>query len=217
MLFAGEASWRWRMMAPSADRSYERFWRQAIRWLSAQAPDAVSLSITGGATPGESLRVDTMMYNAAFEPVRDGAVTVDVLAPGGVSSQLHGTVSDAEGGIYRAEFRPEQPGVYRFRADARQNGKTVGAPEEWALVGGADLELADPRLNEEVLRRLTAASGGRYVPAAEAEGIVDLLRQAVPDAAPARRRDLWHGPWMFTLLVMLLCGEWILRRQSGMR
>jgi uncharacterized membrane protein len=217
MLFAGEASWRWRMMAPSADRSYERFWRQAIRWLSAQAPDAVSLSITGGATPGESLRVDTMMYNAAFEPVRDGAVTVEVIAPGGVSSQLHGTVSDVAAGIYRAEFRPEQPGVYRFRADARQGGKTIGAPEEWALVGGADLELADPRLNEEVLRRLAAASGGRYVPAAEAEGVVDLLRQAVPDAAPARRRDLWHGPWMFTLLVMLLCGEWILRRQSGMR
>ena len=33
MVFTGEASWRWRMMLPTTDQSYDRFWRQAARWL----------------------------------------------------------------------------------------------------------------------------------------------------------------------------------------
>jgi uncharacterized membrane protein len=217
MVFAGEASWRWRMLAPSTDHSYERFWRQAIRWLSTPAPDPVSLSVTGGATPGENVRVDTMMHDAAFAPLRDGSVTIDVSGPGGFTAELHSTLSDAAGGTYRTAFRADQPGVYRLRADARQGAKTLGTPEDWLLVGGADIELADPRLNEDVLRRLSTANGGRYVPAVRAGEIPDLLRAVIPETAPARHRDLWHGPWMFTLLVMLLCSEWILRRQSGMR
>jgi RNA polymerase sigma factor (sigma-70 family) len=32
MVFAGEASWRWRMLQSSTDRSYEFFWRQAARF-----------------------------------------------------------------------------------------------------------------------------------------------------------------------------------------
>ena len=35
MIFTGEASWRWRMQLPSSDRTYETFWRQAVRWLAA--------------------------------------------------------------------------------------------------------------------------------------------------------------------------------------
>ena len=43
MVFTGEASWRWRMLLPTSDQSYERFWRQAVRWLGQAAPDPVSL------------------------------------------------------------------------------------------------------------------------------------------------------------------------------
>ena len=36
------------------------------------------------------------------------------------------------------------------------------------LVGGADVEMTEPRLNEAVLRRIAETTGGRYVPAREA-------------------------------------------------
>ena len=34
MVFAGEASWRWRMMLPAADTRYDTIWRQMARWLA---------------------------------------------------------------------------------------------------------------------------------------------------------------------------------------
>ncbi len=36
-LFAGQASWRWKMLRPASDGSYDRFWRQTARWLTADA------------------------------------------------------------------------------------------------------------------------------------------------------------------------------------
>ena len=37
MVFAGEASWRWRMLRPATDNSYETIWRQLARWITAGA------------------------------------------------------------------------------------------------------------------------------------------------------------------------------------
>jgi hypothetical protein len=54
----------------------------------------------------------------------------------------------------------------------------------------------------------------------EAEDIGALpaqLRAAVPAAVVAARRDLWHNGWSFAAIVLLLAGEWLLRRQWGMR
>ena len=84
-------------------------------------------------------------------------------------------------------------------------------------VGGADREFADPRLNEGFLRRVARTSGGRYLRTAEASQIPALLTSAVPQHAAPERRDLWHEPWAFALIVLLLAGEWILRRRWGLR
>jgi hypothetical protein len=84
-------------------------------------------------------------------------------------------------------------------------------------VGGGDREFADPRLNEGFLRRVARTSGGRYVRAAEASRVPALLTSAIPQNAAPERRDLWHEPWAFALIVLLLSAEWILRRRWGLR
>ncbi|MBI4485947.1 MAG: VWA domain-containing protein, partial [Acidobacteria bacterium] len=55
MIFAGEASWRWKMMLPSTDRTYELFWRQAARWLAGSAPDPVAITVPDAPEPGDTL------------------------------------------------------------------------------------------------------------------------------------------------------------------
>ena len=68
MVFAGEASWRWRMMSPSTDRGYEFFWRQAARWLSAAAPDPVAITVPDALEPGDTIDVDVDARDASFAP-----------------------------------------------------------------------------------------------------------------------------------------------------
>jgi uncharacterized membrane protein len=217
MLFAGEASWRWRMMVAATDRTFETFWRQAVRWLAMPSPDPVSVMTPGGLSPGEPVSMDVYARDPAFAPVRDATVSVRVSGPGAAGRDLETTLADTVTGRYTAVFRPDQPGVYRVSAEVRRRGAIVGTAEDWMLVGGADDELADPRLNDEVLRRLAGATGGEFLTEAEAAALPGLLRSRSSAQSPPQYRDLWHNGWTFGVIVLLLGIEWAVRRQGGMR
>ena len=105
----------------------------------------------------------------------------------------------------------------RVHAEANRGSTPLGAADRWLYVGGADREFADPRLNEGFLRRVALNTGGRYVRAGEASRIASWLQAAVPQDAAPERRDLWHEPWAFALVVGLLSAEWIQRRRWGLR
>jgi hypothetical protein len=47
--------------------------------------------------------------------------------------------------------------------------------------------------------------------------VLERLRAAVPAASLSVRRDLWHNGWSFAAIVLLLAGEWVLRRRWGLR
>ena len=215
LIFAGEASWRWRMLRPSTDRSYEFFWRQAARWLSSDAPDPVTLAIPADASPGTPIAVQLEARDAAFLPVSDAAVEATLTEPGKEPAPL--VLRPAGTGRFAATMVAATAGLYRVRAEARQGPKLLGVADRWFYVGGSDPEYADPRLNEGFLRRLARQSGGQYVPAGEIDRVLDAVTSAVPQTLEPERRDLWHEPWAFALVIGLLVAEWIVRRIWGMR
>jgi uncharacterized membrane protein len=217
MVFTGEASWRWRMMSPSADRAYEFFWRQAIRWLATGAPDPVAITLPEAAEPGDAISVDVDARDSSFAPVPDATVEAMLTPPGGDPQPLKLRHDAVGGGRFTAAVRPDRAGLYRIHAEARRGTTALGSADHWMLVGGADREFADPRLNEGLLRRLARTSGGRYARAADASSIVQWLKSAAPPDAAPERRDLWHEPWALAFVLVLLSAEWVLRRSRGLR
>jgi uncharacterized membrane protein len=218
MVFTGEAAWRWRMMLPASDRSYDTFWCQSARWLALTATDPVTVVPPASATPGENIRWRVNARDAAFEPMAGATVDVRVTAPDGKVESL-AAVADAAArdGSLVAHQRPLGAGVYRATAEVRQEGKAPVLATASVLVGGADTEMADPRLNVRLLQRIAAASGGRVIEAGDVAALPGQLRAAIPAAVIVARRDLWHNGWSFAGLVLLLAAEWLLRRQWGMR
>ncbi len=215
MVFSGEASWRWRMMRPSTDRSYELFWRQASRWLSGDAPEPVTIALPDNPAPGDAVSIQVEARNAGFLPVADAAVSLTLTAPGGSQESL--TMRPAGTGVQAATFQADTPGLYRLHADARQGAASLGVADRWLYVGAADTEFADPRLNDAFLRRLARQSGGQYVPEADVDRVLTALSDTTPHTLEPERRDLWHQPWTFTFVLALLGAEWVLRRLWGMR
>jgi hypothetical protein len=214
MTFSGEASWRWKMLLPSTDRSFDYFWRQAARWIAGPTSDPVEITLPDNASPGEvSVTVD--VRDRQFAAVGDATVTGDVASPGGESATLQWR--PVANGRYTASVRAGTSGLYRVSAEARRGTTVLGTAERWMEVGGVDREFVSPRLNEGWLRRVARASGGRYVRPAEASRIVNWLHDTSPQQLAPERRDLWHEPWAFALIVAFLSGEWILRRRWGLR
>jgi uncharacterized membrane protein len=205
MIFGGEASWRWRMLAASTNRSHELFWRQAVRWLATPAPDRVSISLSHIPAPGDSATVDVVVRDASFSAVTDAQVATTVAKDDGAPRPL-GRV-----------FTPSEAGLYRIDAEATRGSSSVGSSDRTILVGGSDPEFADPRLNEGFLRRLARESGGRYVRGADASRVASWIDELAVSPLEPEPRDLWNRAWVFALVAALLCVEWSLRRRWGWR
>lgn len=216
MVFAGEASWQWRMMRPATDTSYETIWRQIARWLTAGSRGPVSIAAMSPSVPGITDRITVTVRNDDYAPVGNAEVTIGVTAPNGQTRQLTPALSSPQDGRYAVAARFDQPGVYRIDATAMRAGERLGAATRQVLVGGADLEMTQPRLNEAVLRRLASASGGKYLAADEAQRLPALIRESHADAGTPELRDLWHNGWSLLAIIALLAAEWIARRRVGL-
>jgi uncharacterized membrane protein len=217
LIFGGEGSWHWKMRMPSTDRTYESFWRQAARWLAAEAPGPVSVASPLAPALGATATIDISVRNALYEPVPDADVRVSLRDPDGVARDVPSTAAGANSGGHTAAFVPEESGLYRVTVEARRGDVVLGSVEQPVLAGGSDPEFVDPRLNETVLRTLAEASGGRYLAASHARDVADALRARRALTRPSEVRDLWHNAWSFLLIVALLATEWVLRRRWGLR
>ena len=216
MVFAGEASWRWRMLMPAANTTHERVWRQFARWLAGGAADRIEIPPTAVGLPGTTETIRVLVRDEEFSPVTDAEVSVRITAPGGEERVAPAALADPGEGRYSAAVRFDQPGVYRIVADVRRGGATAGSVSRAMLVGGVDVELAEPALNESVLRRIADSTGGLYVSAEEVEALPARIQQSDVGQPPTEMRDLWHTGFSLILIVVLLAAEWILRRRVGL-
>ena len=216
MVFAGEAAWRWRMMLPASDTTYELAWRQLARWVAGGATERIEIPPSAVALPGTTESIRVLVRDEEFKPVGNAEVTIRVTAPGGQERALAAALSDPTEGRYAAAVRFDQPGVYKVAADVRRGSEALGTVSRPMLVGGVDIELAEPALNEAVLRRIAETNGGRYVPADEAAGVPALLQDSKIGQRPMEMRDLWHNGWSLAAIIVLLGAEWLLRRRVGL-
>ena len=217
MIFAGRASWRWRMQRATGDRVYETWWGQVARWLVGGARERMTVMARGSGAPGDPVQIEVEVLDGDFQPVADAAVRVDVTDPTGARDELDAVPVPDAPGRYAASTRPALAGVHRVDAGALRDGVLLASRREWVLVGAADAELADPWLNDDLLRRVAAAAGGAYFDPAGLDDLPERLRAGAGSGAVRVTSETWHRPWVFLLIFVLLASEWSLRRAWGMR
>lgn len=215
MAFVGEAAWRWKMLLPSTDRTYDTFWRQAARWLAGRAPEPIDLQITPVSAAEAHVRVD--VRSRTFEPLRDAVVSLRVAGPGSEPRDLALSADPSAPGVWTGRVSAAESGTFQMDVVAVRAGQPAGAARGWWLAGGFDAEMADPRRDDRALARVAAAGGGRLIEADEIALLPAWLRAARPADAPLAQRDLWHTPWVLLFIVGVLCAEWALRRRWGWR
>jgi uncharacterized membrane protein len=216
MVFAGEAAWRWRMLMPASDTTYELVWRQLSRWVAGGAVDRIEIPPAAVPLPGTTETIAVLVRDEEFKPVANAEVAIRVAAPGGAERVVPAALSDPRTGRYAAAVRLDDAGVYKVTADVRRGGQSLGTASRPMLVGGVDIELAEPALNEPLLRRVAEASGGRYVRADDAASLPALLEERDVGQRPTEMRDVWHNGLSLLAIVALLAVEWLLRRRVGL-
>jgi uncharacterized membrane protein len=211
-VLASGGTWRWQMSMPVEDQSHETFWRQLLRALVASAPNSVSLTAnTDAGSTGVSLRSE--FRDDAFRPVDDIGVTVVVTHQDGDSWSIDLVPSVDEPGVFLADISPTASGTWYFEAVAERNGEPIDVARTSIHYESGQAEYFNFRRDSRALRRLSEATGGRYLEPDELDALPDLLRYSSSGITEMDYRPIWDAPAVFLLLLLLKGGEWMLRRR----
>ena len=101
--------------------------------------------------------------------------------------------------------------------EARLGELSLKADKIAVEVGRPNLEFEKLDLDEKTLERIAADTGGRYVPLATADQLIDQLDRHQRKTTITIERPLFWPPGFWVLFVGVLTTEWILRRKYQLR
>lgn len=217
--------WRWGMLNPGARADMEKAWRQLVRWLIADVPKQVELTVEpAGDSAGD---VQTLLVRARdpkFQPLDDSTVVVQVEPVAGAQPNpenrtlsLRAEPSLKEPGLYEVSYVARGTGGYIARAAVTNSaGLRAGQAEAgWATDLAAE-EFRSLQPNVQLLQELARRTGGEVV---AAEKLTEFARQLPHKTAPvmeAWTTPAWHTPAVFGFALLCFVAEWGLRRWKGM-
>jgi len=215
-LFATGGSWRWKMWQDHTDRTHQVFWQQMLRYLAAEAPGPVALSVERPVLEDEgrvTLRAE--VRDKEYRPRGDALVTAHVTGPDGAPAQVEMRPQPGEPGIYGAEWHAPGEGSYVVEVEARRADEEVGRDVAGFRREDGVAESFHMTQDRELLERLAEETGGRYYPAARAARLANEISYSEAGITARETKDLWDMPVIFLLALLLRASEWTPRRKWG--
>ncbi|MHC4398645.1 MAG: hypothetical protein ACYTG0_03100 [Planctomycetota bacterium] len=220
LYFAFDETWRWRYKV--ADAYHQRFWNQVAKWII-QRPFAVSdrfVSIDSGPpsyASGEAADVRVRLQGVDGRPVTGATVDALLWKDGRIVSTVSLAGDDTGRGIYRGRTGPLSEGQYEV--SVRASGFSDGAMKartRFVVLEPASREMNETACNDDLLREMAAASGGRFLREEQIGELPGLLRPLSSGHVIESDTLLWQSYWWFAAIVGLLTVEWMLRKRAGL-
>ena len=210
-ILASGGTWRWQMLLPVADQRHEQFWRQIMRGLVAEVPQAFAVQARA---LGDKMVVRVDAHDESFAPLRDVAVSA-VANLGGESIAIALQAVGDQPGVYRGEASVPVAGTYFVDATARRGDKEVGKGRTVVQFANDAAESFGLRQNRALLTQLARATGGAYWEPGKLAGLPEAVRASAAGVTRQELKPVWDAPIAFLTLLALKCAEWLLRRRWG--
>ena len=199
------------------DPTFERFWRQMLRWLTSDVPNRVVATLpTDQANPRNPISIRASVVDSIFIARNDAKVVAHLTSDDGTARDLSLDWAIDRDGEYRGTFTPDKPGVYSVRVEAQiPNGGTVG-DTTYVRVADLNTEYFDAEMREPLLKRMATETGGKFYTPATASTLADDVALSKHGVTVVNQMDLWDMPAIFLLLVALVTAEWSYRKARGL-
>lgn len=224
-VFCGDTTRQWQQGPRALDQEspFLRFWGQMVRWLAGRD---VAVDVEAGilaATdrsyymPGESIRISAVVRDARGAGASGAAVVANIRDPAGLLIPVLLDPVPGPDGNYAARFEPATTGRFTITPRARAGTTELTGEAIVVEVGRPAMEFERLDLDDELLARIAADTGGRYYHIATADRLIEQL-----DRTRRERREYLevrlYRPLVFWLLfVCILTTEWVLRRRFQLR
>jgi len=218
-VFNAEGFWRWHFELQGEgqlSQGYARLLSNILRWVtgSKRLKPVMLEASTRISRPGETIKLTGIIYDAEFQPMRNGSLQLNVMQEG--QNYSIAALFDSVSGQYQAGFTTSMEGNYLIRGEGTLNGKPVGDDEIELEVVPFEKEYIRTAQNVRFLKELAESTQGFYLPAQH----IDSLRQKLDLQEKTIERqesiELWFKPFMLILVVSLITLEWLFRKRVGL-
>ncbi len=208
LIYLTESDWRWRTerAEEGGERLLEALWSRMVRWAGRREEERGELRLR---LEREVIRAgETLRFEIEAQP-GSAAPAMALELPDGSRRPLELERAPDSAGLGRGRVACQAPGVYRLAARGAEGGSASAV----AVVEPDAREVEDVSPDWGLLRRIAAATGGRFFTLAEAGALADTIAREA--RAKIERIEVGIEPsWtVFALLLALLSAEWILRRR----
>ncbi len=218
LAFGAQDDWLWQMHADIAvdDSTHERLWRQMRRWLVNDVPDRVEAVTDEESGSGDAVPLRAIVRDSGYLRRNGAVVTATVTGPGGAVQDIPFDWAVDRDGEYSGSFVPAADGLHEVRVRAIAGADTTLAPLAFLRVAQPTEEYFGAERRDGLLDQLARETGGRTYTPQRATDVARDLNYSPSGATSVRRLDLWDAPLVLILLLLLLAGEWVLRRRRGL-
>jgi len=218
-IMLGDGLWRWRLNEfdrTEATVAFDELFGKLIQYLGTtddkrkfrSYPTQQEFSDT------EPAMIESQVYNDIYEPVYGNTIDVEITGEGGKRKQYSYTTSP---GNVRYAIGGLKEGVYRYRSRTTINGKPEEVRGEFAVVQ-RQAELQNLTADFDLLRKLSAGTGGKFFEASNIEALNrELSKKEASSVIHSEEtyNSLVTLKWVFWALLLLVSVEWFLRKYFG--
>jgi hypothetical protein len=215
----GEGIWKWRLnefAETERAEAFDEMFSKLIQYLSTREDKRKfrSFPIQNQFTDSEPVIFESQVYNDLFEPVYGNSIDIEITDEQGKRMSYSYTISPS-GSRYRIGGLRE--GIYRYTsATSLPSGREQVRGE--FLVTAQNIELQNLAADFNLLRKLSASTGGKFYESSELPRMADEIGRV--EASSIIHTDESFHPMInlkafFFLLIFLVSMEWFVRKYFG--
>ena len=222
--------WRWSMRRgqnPSSKLQSEnsddlgQLWRQISHWLVAEVPHRVEVQAEELSSVSKPTRLAVRVCDELYRPLDNASVDISVRPVEQIGENLtfsvNAVASDQAAGEYTSQVWNAADGAFEATINVTaEDGSVVGSRATGWVTDSSAAEFENAELNRHVLESIANDTGGELVDADQIGAFVSELPSRKVPVMETWTYPLWHRPWVMLLAILLLCGEWGLRRWRGL-
>jgi hypothetical protein len=215
----GEGFWRWRLHEfdkTESTQAFDELFGKLIQYLSTADDKRKfrSYPVKQEFSDTEAVVFESQVYNDIFEPVYGNTIEIELTDDSGKKRQY--TYATSPGNTrYQVGGLPE--GVYRYRSSTTINNNREEVRGEFAVITKL-AELQNLTADFNLLRRLSANTGGEFYPGSRANELTQKI--STKEAKSIIRTEEAYNSiinlkWVFFVLLILVGFEWFMRKFLG--
>lgn len=215
----GEGFWQWRLEEFSKNENTDAFdevFGKLLQYLSTTDDKSrfKSYPLEQQFSDTEAVVIESQVYNDIYEPVFGNRIDIEISDDAGRTLRYNYVISP---GNARYQVGGLKEGIYRYTSSTTINGKEEKVRGQF-LVTAQQAELQNLTADFDLLRKLSASTGGKFYTITETDKLqTELSKKEATSVIHSEEKfdNLLNLKWVFFLLLALVSAEWFLRKFYG--